>query len=300
MFEALGVGEHVDLDDPAAADREGHDREPAGHLGHDDPPGAPLTSTWALRVGESRANVSACSATAAGAADEPEAAGGARRRRRAARRRGRAPRAAPSKSPSRAAARNASTTSRWRPGRRRGRGRVPGPGAGPGWRAAGWPPADRPTTAAISSNGTANMSCSTNASRSAGASVSSTTSRARPTESASSACVPRGRAGPAADDGVRQAGRRASSSRRAARRGACPGRPGDDRGQPAAQVLDRAGVGPAEPEPGLLDGVLRLAQRPEHPVGHRPQVRPVRLEPLRPARRTAYTVTFLRSASSKQ
>ncbi len=40
---------------------------------------------------------------------------------------------------------------------------------------------------AISSKGTANMSCSTKASRSAGASVSSTTSRASPTESASRA-----------------------------------------------------------------------------------------------------------------
>ncbi len=40
---------------------------------------------------------------------------------------------------------------------------------------------------AMSVNGTANMSWSTNASRSAGESVSSTTSSARPTESASSA-----------------------------------------------------------------------------------------------------------------
>ena len=40
---------------------------------------------------------------------------------------------------------------------------------------------------AISSKGTPNMSCSTNASRSAGESVSSTTSSASPTESASSA-----------------------------------------------------------------------------------------------------------------
>jgi hypothetical protein len=39
----------------------------------------------------------------------------------------------------------------------------------------------------MSSNGRANMSCSTNASRSAGCSVSSTTSSARPTESAISA-----------------------------------------------------------------------------------------------------------------
>jgi hypothetical protein len=40
---------------------------------------------------------------------------------------------------------------------------------------------------AISSNGTANMSCSTKTNRSAGASVSSTTSNAVPTESAKSA-----------------------------------------------------------------------------------------------------------------
>ena len=45
----------------------------------------------------------------------------------------------------------------------------------------------RPTIGAISSNGTANMSCSTNARRSAGGSVSSTTSSASPTESASRA-----------------------------------------------------------------------------------------------------------------
>ena len=47
----------------------------------------------------------------------------------------------------------------------------------------------RPTTGAISSKGTSNTSCSTNATRSAGVSFSSTTNNARPTESAtSSAC----------------------------------------------------------------------------------------------------------------
>jgi hypothetical protein len=43
---------------------------------------------------------------------------------------------------------------------------------------------ERPRIAAISPNGRASMSCSTNASRSAGASVSSTTSSAGPTDSA--------------------------------------------------------------------------------------------------------------------
>ncbi len=52
------------------------------------------------------------------------------------------------------------------------------------WRVAS---GERSTIAAISSNGTANMSCSTNASRSAGLSVSSTTCSAIPTESASNA-----------------------------------------------------------------------------------------------------------------
>ena len=42
--------------------------------------------------------------------------------------------------------------------------------------------------AAISSKGTPNMSCRTEATRSAEASVSYTTSRASPTDSASSAC----------------------------------------------------------------------------------------------------------------
>ena len=73
---------------------------------------------------------------------------------------------------------------------------------------------ERPTMGAIWSNGTANMSCSTNAIRSAGASVSSTTSSARPTESASSASSsgslpPRGR-----PDLVGQRCRSSGSSRR--------------------------------------------------------------------------------------
>jgi hypothetical protein len=51
-----------------------------------------------------------------------------------------------------------------------------------------------------------------------------------------------------------------------------------DRGQPGAQVVDVAGVGSAEPDPGLLHGVVRLGQGSEHPVGHGPQVGAVRLE----------------------
>jgi hypothetical protein len=53
-----------------------------------------------------------------------------------------------------------------------------------------------------------------------------------------------------------------------------------DRGQPGAQVVDVAGVGSAEPDPGLLHGVVRLGQGSEHPVGYGPQVGAVRLESL--------------------
>ncbi len=67
---------------------------------------------------------------------------------------------------------------------------------------------------AISSNGTANMSCRTNASRSAGVSVSSTTSRARPTESARTAsCSGPSAPRPASSGGLAPTG----SSRRALR-----------------------------------------------------------------------------------
>jgi hypothetical protein len=53
---------------------------------------------------------------------------------------------------------------------------------------------------------------------------------------------------------------------------------GHDRRQPAAEVLDVAAVGPGQPQPRLLDGVLGITRRAEHPVGHRPQARPVGLE----------------------
>jgi len=56
--------------------------------------------------------------------------------------------------------------------------------------------------------------------------------------------------------------------------------PGHDRGQPAAHVLHAVGARTAEPQPGLLHGVVRLGRRAEHPVGHRAQARPVRLEAL--------------------
>lgn len=51
-------------------------------------------------------------------------------------------------------------------------------------------------------------------------------------------------------------------------------------GQPAAEVLDAGGRRSREAEPRLLDGVIRLADVTQHPVGQRSQARAVRLEPL--------------------
>ena len=56
--------------------------------------------------------------------------------------------------------------------------------------------------------------------------------------------------------------------------------PGGDGGEPAREVLDVGRVGAAEADPRLLDRVVGLGRRAEHPVGDRPQVRPVGLEPL--------------------
>jgi hypothetical protein len=53
---------------------------------------------------------------------------------------------------------------------------------------------------------------------------------------------------------------------------------GDDRGQPAAEVFDRTCFGTAQPQPGLLHGIVDLAGRTQHAVGHRPQAGPVGLE----------------------
>ncbi len=57
--------------------------------------------------------------------------------------------------------------------------------------------------------------------------------------------------------------------------------PCDDGRKPSPEVLDSARVSAAEPQPGFLNGVVRLAPRAEHPVGDRPQVTPVLFESLR-------------------
>ena len=47
----------------------------------------------------------------------------------------------------------------------------------------------------------------------------------------------------------------------------------DDGSQPGAEVLDLACVGAAEPQPSVLDGVVSFAERAEHPIGDRAQMR---------------------------
>jgi hypothetical protein len=76
--------------------------------------------------------------------------------------------------------------------------------------------------------------------------------------------------------------------------------PGDDGGEPRADVVHAAGVGAAEPERGVLHGVVSVAERAEHPVGHRPQPRAVLLEALGEPRALVHPVTFLRPAVSLQ
>jgi hypothetical protein len=54
--------------------------------------------------------------------------------------------------------------------------------------------------------------------------------------------------------------------------------PARNRGEPGPQVVDRRGVAAVQAQPGLLHGVVGIAQRAQHPVGERVQLRPVRLE----------------------
>ena len=57
--------------------------------------------------------------------------------------------------------------------------------------------------------------------------------------------------------------------------------PRDDRREPSPQVVHAVDVGAGQPQPRLLHGVVGLGARAEHAVGHRRQVRPAVLEPLR-------------------
>ena len=127
------------------------------------------------------------------------------------------------------------------------------------WRAAS---GERPTIGAISSNGTANMSCSTKASRSAGASVSSTTSSASADRVGQQRLAARGRRRRALDDRVGHA--RPSSGLLAPRSCASRSMSRHTRAETVVsqppQVVDLARVGAAEAQPRLLHGVVGLAR----------------------------------------
>src|SRR6185312_15681470 len=56
---------------------------------------------------------------------------------------------------------------------------------------------------------------------------------------------------------------------------------GHDGGEPTAEIFDLSGIGAVEPQPGFLNRVFRLAARAQHPVGHRAQMPPISLEPVR-------------------
>jgi hypothetical protein len=54
----------------------------------------------------------------------------------------------------------------------------------------------------------------------------------------------------------------------------------DDRGQPAAEVLDALGARTVQAEPFILNRLVRLGERAEHAVGNRPEMSAVPLETL--------------------
>jgi hypothetical protein len=68
----------------------------------------------------------------------------------------------------------------------------------------------------------------------------------------------------------------------------------DDGRQPGSQVLDVAGIGPAEADPRLLDGIVRLGQRAEHAVRDAAQMGAVFLEAAREPVLIVHASMFLR------
>jgi hypothetical protein len=57
--------------------------------------------------------------------------------------------------------------------------------------------------------------------------------------------------------------------------------PRHDSGQPGPHILNVSGIGAAQPQPGLLDGIIRFGQRAKHPVRHAAQVTSILFESLR-------------------
>jgi len=54
----------------------------------------------------------------------------------------------------------------------------------------------------------------------------------------------------------------------------------DDGGEPSAHVLDLLGIGAADAQPCLLEGVIGFGERAEHPVGDASQVIAVLFESI--------------------
>jgi len=82
------------------------------------------------------------------------------------------------------------------------------------------------------------------------------------------------------DDGVRSVGVERVLPAVPARAQRVQALPRDDGGQPAAEVVDALDAGPAQPQPGVLDRVVGLGRRAEHPVRRRPEPRSMLLEAL--------------------
>src|SRR5215831_8768695 len=55
----------------------------------------------------------------------------------------------------------------------------------------------------------------------------------------------------------------------------------DSRGQPATEVADVSRTCSAEPEPGVLHGVISVCERTQHSVRHGPEMGPMLLESFR-------------------
>jgi hypothetical protein len=87
-------------------------------------------------------------------------------------------------------------------------------------------------------------------------------------------------AGLRADDGVGHADLERVLAAAAARAQHVQADAGDDRGEPAAQVVDVGCAGPADPQPGVLDCVVGVSKRAQQPVGDRAQLGAVLFEAI--------------------
>jgi hypothetical protein len=119
------------------------------------------------------------------------------------------------------------------------------------------------------------MSCSTNATRSAGAQRLEHHQQREPNRVGQQRLVLGVGAVRAADDRVGHVYVQRRLAARLPRTQHVQGHPCHHCGQPPGKVLDARGIGAADAQPGLLNGVVRLAHRAEHPVRDGTKARPV-------------------------